>query len=84
MASKAGNQFHSNHPKLTREQIIFPQHSLNKELKTIIDKISKADGNHTNAANVVFHTTGVILSGNNIHYLSCLCNELENLYAIKE
>ena len=45
--------------------------------------MSKADGNHTIAANVVFHTTGVMLSRNNIHYLSGVYNELENLDGIK-
>ena len=66
-------------PKLSKEQIIFPPRLLNNETKATIDKISKADGNHTIAANVVFHTTGVILSRNNIHYLSGSCNELENV-----
>ena len=55
---------------------------LNKETKAIIDKISKADGSHNIAANVVFHTTGVMLSRNNIHYLSGLCNDLEELDGI--
>ena len=42
----------------------------------IIEKISKAYGNHTIAANVVFHTTGIILSNDNIAYLSGLFNDL--------
>ena len=84
MAPKVGNQFHSNHPKLSKEQIIFPSRLLNNETKAIIDKISKADGNHSTAANVVFRTTGVMLSRNNIHYVSGLCNELENLNGIRK
>ena len=63
---------------------MFQPRLLNKETKATIDKISKADGNHTVAANVVFHTTGVMLSKNNIAYLSGLCNKLENLNGIKE
>ena len=57
---------------------------LNKETKAIIDKTSKADGNHTVAANVVFHAFSVLLSRNNIHSLSGLGNEVENLDGIKE
>ena len=82
LAPKVGNRFHCNHPKLSKEQIIFPPRLLNKETKAIIDKISKADGSHNIAANVVFHTTGVMLSRNNIHYLSGLCNDLEDLDGI--
>ena len=83
LAPKVGNQFHSNHPKITKEQIIFPPRLFNKEIKAIICKISKAGGNHNTARNVGFHTTGVMHSSNNIHYLSGLCNELENLDGIK-
>ena len=70
LAPKVGNRFHSNHPKLSKEQIIFPPRLLNNETKAIIDKISKADGNHSIAANLLFHITGAMLSWNNIHYLS--------------
>ena len=66
LAPKVGNRFHSNHLKLRKEQIILPPRLLNKETKAIIDKISKADGNQT----IVFHTTDVMLSRNNIHWLS--------------
>ena len=50
----------------------------------MIEKISKADRNHTIAANVVFHTTGIILSNENIAYLSGLCNDLEKIDKIKK
>ena len=50
----------------------------------MIEKISKADGNHTIAANVVFHTTGIMLSNDNIAYLSGLCNDLEKIDKIKK
>ena len=46
--------------------------------------MSKADGNHTVAVNVVFHTTGVMLSRKIIHYLRGLSNELENLDGIRK
>ena len=32
----------------------------------------------------MFHTTEVMLSRNNIHYLSGLWNEIQDLYGIKE
>ena len=70
LAPKIGNQFHSNHPKLTKEKIIFSPRLSNKETKTLIGKISKADYNKTIAANVVFSTTGVMLLRNDIHYFS--------------
>ena len=50
----------------------------------MIEKISKADGNHTIAANVVFHTTDIMLSNENIAYLSGWCNDLENIVKIKK
>ena len=56
--------------------VLFQPRLLNKETKSIIEKISKADGDHTIAANVVFHTTGIMLSKHNIAYLSGLCGEL--------
>ena len=34
---------------------------------------------HTIAANVVLHTTGIMLSNENIAYLSGLCNDLEKI-----
>ena len=49
----------------------------------MIEKIFKADGYHTIAANVVFHTTSVMLSNNNIAYLSGLCDDLKNLIKSK-
>ena len=52
--------------------------------KVTINKISKTDGNHTVATNVVFFITRVILGKNNIAYLGNLCNELENLDRIKK
>ena len=59
--------------------MVFPPRLLNKETKSIIEKISKADGNHTIAANAVFHTTGIMLSKHNIAYFSGLCGELKQL-----
>ena len=55
-----------------------------KKTRAIIDKISKADGSHSVAANIMFHRTGVMLSRNNIHCLSGSCNKLEYLDRIKE
>ena len=55
-----------------------------KETKALINRISKADWIHTIALNVVFPTTGIMLSGNSVHYLSSICNELQNLDGIKE
>ena len=49
------------------------------ETRSMIEKISKADGNHTIAANVVFRTTGIMLSNDNIAYLSGLRNDLEKI-----
>ena len=49
----------------------------------MIEKIFKVDGNHTIAANVVFHTTGIMLSNENIAYLYGLCNEIEKIDKIK-
>ena len=46
--------------------------------------MSKADGSYSVAANVMFQKTGVMLSRNNIHYLSGLCNEVQNLHGTKE
>ena len=77
LAPRVGNKHHTFHPKLNDEQIIFPQRILSKETESIIEKISKADGNHTIAANVVFHTTGIMLSKHNIAYVSGLYNELK-------
>ena len=50
----------------------------------MIEKISKADGNHTMAANIVLHTTGIMLSNENIAHLSGLCNDLEKIDKIKK
>ena len=49
----------------------------------MIEKISKADGSHTIGANVVFHTTGIMRSNDNIANLSGLCNDLEKIDKIK-
>ena len=49
----------------------------------MIEKISKADGNHTMAANVVFHTT-IMLFNDCMAYLSGLCNDLEKIDKIKK
>ena len=84
VAPRVGNKYHLFHPKLTDEQIVFPSTILNEETKSIIDKIYKADGNHTIAANVVFHTTGIMLSKHNIACLCCLCSKLQELNEIKE
>ena len=69
---------------MTVEQIVFPPRSLNKETKSIIEKISKFDGNHTIVAKGVFHTKGIVLSKHNIAYLSGLCGELTQLDDMKE
>ena len=45
---------------------MFPQRLLNTETQSMIEKNSKAEGNHTVAANKVFHTTGIILCNDNI------------------
>ena len=84
LAPRVGNKHHLFHPKWNNEQIGFPPRLLNKENKSIIEKISKADGNHTITGNVVFHTTGIMLSKHNIAYLSGLCGELQELDDIKE
>ena len=84
LAPRVGNKHHLFHIILNDEQIVFPSRLLNKETKSIIEKISKTDGNHTITANVVFHTTGIILSKHNIAYLSRLCGELQQLDDIKE
>ena len=84
LAPRVGSKYHSFHPKLNDEQIVFSPRLLNKETKSIIAKISKADGNHAIAANVVFHTTGIMLSKHDIAYLSGLCGELKQLDDIKE
>ena len=84
LAPRVGNKHHTFHPKLADEQIVFPPRLLNKETKSIIEKISKYDGNHAIAANLVFHTTGIMLSNHNIAYLSGLCGELKQLDDIKE
>ena len=68
LTPRVGNKHHSSHPKLNDEQIFFPPRLINKETKSIIEKISKPDGNHTITANVVFHTTGFMLSKYNIAY----------------
>ena len=52
--------------------------------KTKNRKNSKVDCNHTNVANVVFHTTGIMLTNENICYLSGLCNWLRKIDEIKE
>ena len=50
----------------------------------MIEKISKDDGNRTIAANDMFHTTGIMLSNENIAYLSGLCNGLEKIDKFKK
>ena len=62
LAPWVGNKHHSFHPKLNDEQQIFLPKLLNKETKSIIEKISTADVNHTIADNVVIHTTGIMSS----------------------
>ena len=62
LAPKVGNPQRRFHSKLTNIQIIFPPRLSNKELRSMIEKTSKADGNHTIAANVVFNITGIMLS----------------------
>ena len=47
----------------------------------MMEKISKA---HTIAANVVFHTTGIMPSNENIAYLGGLCNDLDKIDKIKK
>ena len=84
LAPRVGYPQHCFHSKLTNDQIVFPPRLLNKETRSMIEKISKADGNHTIAANVVFHTTGIMLSNDNIAYLSGLCNDLEKIDKIKK
>ena len=64
--------------------MVFSSRLLNKETKSIIEKKSKADGNHTIAANVAFHTTEFMLSKHNIAYLSSLYSKLQQLDDIKE
>ena len=49
----------------------------------MIEKISKANGNHTIAANFVFHITAIMLSNDNIAYLSSLCNDLKKIIKSK-
>ena len=68
------------HSKLTNDLMIF---FLNKDTELMIEKISKAYGHHTIAANVVFHTTGIMFSNDNIAYLSGLCNDLEKMLKSK-
>ena len=72
------------HPKLDDEQIVFPSRLLNKETESIIEKISKVDGNHTITANVVFHATRIMLSKHNVAYLSGLYGKLKQLDNKKE
>ena len=45
----------------------------------MIEKIFKVDGNNIIAVNVVFHTSGIIPSNENIAYLCGLCNNLEKI-----
>ena len=84
LATKVGNKHHLFLPKLNDEQIVSPPRLLNKEAKSIIEKISNADGNNTIAGNVVFHTTGITLSKHNVAYLSGLCGKLKQLDDIKD
>ena len=84
LAPRVGNPRHRFHSKLTNDQIVFPPRLLNKETRSMIEKISKPDENHTIAANVVFHTTGIMISNENIAYLSGLCNDLETIDKIKK
>ena len=48
------------------------------------EKILKADGNYTIAANVVFHTTDIMLSFGNIAYLSDSFSQLRKIDDTKE
>ena len=50
----------------------------------MIEKISNADGKHTISANVMFHITGIMLSNENIAFLSGLCNDLEKIDKIEK
>ena len=79
LAPRVENPQYRFHSKLRNNQIIFPPRLLNKVTRSMIEKISKADGNYTIAANVVFHTTGIMLSNDNIAYLSGLSNNLEKI-----
>ena len=83
-APRVGNKHHTFHPKLPDDQIVFSPKLINKETKLIIEKISKADINHTIVVNVVFHTTEIMLSKHNIAYVSVLCDGLKQLDDIKE
>ena len=82
LAPRVGNSQHRFHSKPTNDQIFFPPRLLNKETRSMIEKISKADGNHTIAANFVFHITGIMLSKENTAYLSGLCNGICFEFAI--
>ena len=64
LAPRVGNPWHTN------DHMIFPSRLLNKETRSMIEKISKANGNHTLEANFVFHTIGIMLYNENIAYLS--------------
>ena len=57
---------------------------MNEETRLIMKKISKADENHTIAANVVFHTIGIMLSIESIAYLSGLCDDVEKIDKIQK
>ena len=81
---RIGNTYYSFHTLLTKEQIVFPPRLLNKDTRSIIDKISKADRNHTVAANFVFHKTDIMLLKHSIVYLSGHCNQLKKFDEIKE
>ena len=83
LAPREGNKYHTFHPKLNDDQIEFPPRLLKKETKSMTEKISKADGNHTIAADIVFRTTGIMLSKHYLSYLIGLCDKLKQLNDIK-
>ena len=74
LAPRVGNPQQRFYSKLTNDQTICPPRLLNKETKSMIEKISKAGGNHTITSNVVFYTTGIMLFNANIAYLTGLCD----------
>ena len=82
LAPKVDNPQHQFHSMITNDQMISPPRLLNNEIRSMIEKISKAGGNHTIAANAVFHITGIMLSKENTAYLSGLCNGICFEFAI--
>ena len=81
---RVGNWHHTFHSKFTNDQIVSPPRLLNKEMRSMIEKISKASGNYTITANAALHTTGIMLSNKNIAYLSDLCIQQRKIGEIKK